>query len=125
MSSVIDQFDSAGVKIHYAVQGKGEPIILIHGLYSNSRLNWDLGGTTKLLAEHFQVITMDCRGHGQSDKPEAEDAYGINMVEDVVRLMDHLGIQSTRIAGYSMGGMIALKLVIMHPDRVSRAILGG
>lgn len=125
MFSATDKFDSAGVKIHYAVQGAGDPVILIHGLYSNSRLNWELAGTTKLLAEHFRVITMDCRGHGQSDKPQAEGAYGINMVEDVVRLMDRLGIRSARIVGYSMGGMIALKLAVMHPDRVSRVILGG
>jgi pimeloyl-ACP methyl ester carboxylesterase len=125
MSSVADEFDSAGIKIHYAVQGKGEPVILIHGLYSSGRMNWDLPGTSALLAKQFQVITLDCRGHGQSGKPEAEGAYGTNMVEDVVRLMDHLGIQKARVAGYSMGGMIAMKLAVTHPERVSRVVLGG
>jgi pimeloyl-ACP methyl ester carboxylesterase len=76
MSSVADDFDSAGVKIHYAVQGEGDPVILIHGLYSNGRMNWDLPGTSGLLAKHFQVITLDCRGHGRSGKPQAEGAYG-------------------------------------------------
>ena len=110
MHSVADDFDSAGVKIHYAIQGQGDPVILIHGLYSNGRMNWDAPGTTALLAKHFRVITLDCRGHGRSDKPEADDAYGTNMVEDVIRLMDHLKIKKARVGGYSMGGMISMKL---------------
>ena len=120
-----DDFDSAGVKIHYTVQGKGEPVILIHGLYSSGNINWGLSGTSALLANKFQVIVLDCRGHGRSDKPVSEGAYGTNMVEDVVRLMDHLNIQKARVAGYSMGGMIAMKLAVNHPDRVSRVVLGG
>jgi pimeloyl-ACP methyl ester carboxylesterase len=120
-----NDFDSAGVKIHYAVQGNGEPVILIHGLYSSGRMNWDLPGTTTMLAKHFQVITLDCRGHGRSGKPRDDNAYGTNMVEDVVRLMDHLHIQKVRVAGYSMGGMIGMKLTVTHPDRVSRLVLGG
>ncbi len=123
MFVIADDFDSAGVKIHYSVRGQGDPVILIHGLYSSGRVNWDSPGVSARLAEHFQVITMDCRGHGQSDKPQAEDAYGINMVEDVVRLMDHLKIQKARVAGYSMGGAIALKLIVTHPERVARLAL--
>lgn len=125
MPAVADDFDSDGVKIHFTAQGKGEPVILIHGLYSNSRMNWELPGTAALLEKHFQVVAMDCRGHGQSDKPQAEGAYGTNMVEDVVRLMDYLGIKKARVAGYSMGGMIGMKLAVMHPERVSRLVLGG
>jgi pimeloyl-ACP methyl ester carboxylesterase len=120
-----DDFNSGGVNIHYAVHGFGDPLILIHGLYSNGWLNWDFPGTTALLAKHFEVITLDCRGHGRSGKPTADDAYGINMVEDVVRLMDHLNIRTARVAGYSMGGMITMKLAVTHPERVSAAVLGG
>jgi pimeloyl-ACP methyl ester carboxylesterase len=123
MSAIADGFDSAGVKIHYSVQGQGDPVILIHGLYSSGRVNWDSPGVSAFLAKHFQVITLDCRGHGQSDKPQAEDAYGINMVEDVIRLMDHLKIQKARVAGYSMGGAIGLKLIVTHPERVNRLVL--
>ncbi|HXT11080.1 MAG TPA: alpha/beta hydrolase [Candidatus Angelobacter sp.] len=120
-----DEFDSAGVKIHYAAHGTGEPVILIHGLYSSGRLNWDLPGTTALLAKHFQVITLDCRGHGRSGKPREENAYGTNMVGDVVRLMEHLHISKARVAGYSMGGMIGMKLTVTQPERVSRLVLCG
>jgi len=125
MRSEGDNFNSAGVRIHYVAQGFGDPVILIHGLYSNGRLNWQLPGTVALVAKHFEVITPDCRGHGRSGKPNAEDAYGTNMVEDVVRLMDHLNIRTARIAGYSMGAMITMKLAVTHPERVSVAVLGG
>jgi pimeloyl-ACP methyl ester carboxylesterase len=125
MQPVTDEFDSAGIKIHYAVRGEGEPVILIHGLYSSARVNWDSPGVSAQLAQHFQVITLDCRGHGESDKPVAEDAYGVNMVADVVRLMDHLKIPQARVAGYSMGGSIALKLAVNHPKRVNCLVLCG
>ena len=57
-----DDFDSAGVKIHYEVQGKGEPVVLIHGLYSSAMMNWGLPGITADLARNYQVIALDCRG---------------------------------------------------------------
>jgi pimeloyl-ACP methyl ester carboxylesterase len=120
-----DDFLSNGVKIHYEIAGQGEPVILIHGLASSARINWDMPGVTARLAKNFQVITLDNRGHGQSDKPEGEDQYGLEMVEDVVRLMDHLHIQKARLVGYSLGGMIAMKLLTLHPDRVKSVVLGG
>jgi pimeloyl-ACP methyl ester carboxylesterase len=120
-----DEFDSDGVKIHYTVSGKGDPVILIHGLYASAKINWDLPGITKDLAEHYQVIALDNRGHGQSGKPKAEGEYGEKMAEDVVRLMDHLHIAKARIVGYSLGGMIAMKVVTRHPERVTSTVLGG
>ena len=120
-----DEFLSNGVTIHYECAGQGEPVILIHGLYSSARINWIRPGTTAQLAGHFQVIALDNRGHGQSGKPQGDDQYGLEMVEDIVRLMDHLHIQSAHIVGYSLGGMIALKLVTLHPDRVRSIVLGG
>jgi pimeloyl-ACP methyl ester carboxylesterase len=116
-----DDFDSAGcasVRIHYTVSGEGEPVILVHGLYSSARMNWDLPGTTKELAVHYEVIAPDMRGHGESDMPVGEGTYGTQMVEDVVRLMDHLGVEKARVAGYSMGGIIVTNLLVMYPDRV-------
>jgi pimeloyl-ACP methyl ester carboxylesterase len=120
-----DDFLSNGVKIHYEVTGQGEPVILVHGLYSSARMNWGLPGTTAKLAQHFQVIALDNRGHGKSDKPEGEDQYGVEMAEDIVRLMDHLHIQKARVAGYSLGGMITMKLLTLHPGRVQSAVLCG
>lgn len=118
-------FDSHGVNLQYTVEGEGPPVILIHGLYSSGQMNWRAPGTTQELAKHFQVITLDVRGHGGSGKPTEESAYGLELVEDVVRLMDHLKIQKAHIVGYSMGGMITMKLLTRHPERVQSAVLGG
>jgi pimeloyl-ACP methyl ester carboxylesterase len=120
-----DDFKSGDVKIHYTVQGSGSPVLLIHGLHSSGMMNWTLPGTTALVAKNHQVIVMDLRGHGASDKPEDEKFYGVAMVEDVIALMDHLGIKHAHFVGYSMGGMIALKAAVLHPDRVDALLLGG
>jgi pimeloyl-ACP methyl ester carboxylesterase len=118
-------FDSNGVKISYTVQGKGEPAVLIHGWLSSGWINWTLPGTSGLLARDYQVITLDVRGHGLSDKPTREDAYGPELVEDVARLLDHLEIKKAHIVGYSMGGVIAANFIARHPDRVRSGTLGG
>jgi pimeloyl-ACP methyl ester carboxylesterase len=120
-----ETFNSNGVKINYAVQGKGEPVILIHGWLSSGWLNWHLPGTTALLAKDHQVIWLDMPGHGRSDKPTKDEAYGPELVEHVIRLMDHLKIKKAHIVGYSMGGIIAAKLAAKYPDRVLSATLGG
>ncbi|HEX72751.1 MAG TPA: alpha/beta fold hydrolase, partial [Candidatus Hydrogenedentes bacterium] len=88
-----DYFDSNGVRIHYTVEGAGDPVILVHGFAANADLNWRLPGVTKALAKEFRVIALDNRGHGLSDKPHDPQQYGAEMIEDVVRLMDHLGIE--------------------------------
>lgn len=118
-------FDSGGVKIHYTVQGQGEPVLLIHGYTANAAINWNGPGVTKMLAEKYKVITIDNRGHGLSDKPEDPDQYGVKMVDDSIRLLDHLKIDKAHIVGYSMGGMITLKMAVLHPERMRSAILGG
>ena len=119
------KFDSNGVKIAYAVHGKGEAVILIHGWLSSGWINWELPGTVGMLAKNYQAITVDMPAHGASDKPTKEEAYGLELVEDVVRLMDHLKIKKAHVVGYSMGGIIAAKLVAKHPQRVLSAALGG
>jgi len=68
---------------------------------------------------------MDCRGHGMSAKPHDPSQYGIEMVNDVIRLMDHLEIKQAAIVGYSMGGSIAMKMLTEHPGRFRAAVIGG
>jgi pimeloyl-ACP methyl ester carboxylesterase len=118
-------FDSDGVKLSYFVQGKGEPVVLIHGWLSDAGINWAIPGTIGLLAKDYQVIALDVRGHGRSDKPTKEEAYGPELVEDVVRLLDHLKIKKAHIVGYSMGGIIAANFMVKHPDRAQSVTLSG
>ena len=118
-------FDAEGTPIHYTVEGTGTPVVLIHGFAANSTLNWRVMGVHGELKKHYRVITMDVRGHGLSGKPHDPAQYGIRMVEDVRRLLDHLKIPKAHIVGYSMGGMITLKFLAVYPDRcISAAPLG-
>jgi pimeloyl-ACP methyl ester carboxylesterase len=114
-----------GVKLHFLIEGKGEPIVLIHGLNSSSDINWRAPGIMAALAADHQVMALDLPGHGRSDKPDKEDAYGLQVVEDVVFLLDHLKIKKAHIVGYSLGGMVAMKLMVTHPERVLSGTLGG
>ncbi|HEY4309607.1 MAG TPA: alpha/beta fold hydrolase [Pirellulales bacterium] len=114
-----------GINIRYYVEGHGEPVVLIHGLHSSAKLNWMGPGIFADLARDHQVIALDLPGHGQSDKPADEKAYGVQVVKDVVALLDHLKIRQAHIVGYSLGGMIAVKMMAMYPDRVISATVGG
>jgi len=123
------EFDSDGVRIHYEVNGpdRGTPVVMVHGFASDYRLNW-VGSRWQETFTHagFRIVGLDCRGHGHSDKPHEEAAYGVDlMAGDVVRLLDELDIDSTAYIGYSMGARIGLEVVLESPQRVTRAVLGG
>jgi pimeloyl-ACP methyl ester carboxylesterase len=118
-------FDSAGVRIHFTDEGSGEPVLLIHGYTVDAVRQWGDPGIIKGLADRYRVITFDHRGHGQSGKPHDPRAYGNQMAEDAVRLLDHLNIRKAHIVGYSMGGFLTVDLLTMHPDRFLTATMGG
>ncbi len=119
-------FDSDGVQIHFEDRGSGEPIVLVHGFASRAEHNWGLTGWYDLLAPKYRGIAIDCRGHGASGKPhQAADFGGTIMEDDVIRLMDHLGVARAMLMGYSMGGRISLGLLARHPERFRAVVLGG
>jgi pimeloyl-ACP methyl ester carboxylesterase len=118
-------FDARRVKVHYLIEGNGEPVVLIHGLYSSARVNWQLPGTLAALAQAHRVVALDLPGFGQSKKIVDDEAYGLGWVEDVTLLLDRLNIRKAHIVGYSMGGIVALKFIAQHPDRVISGTLGG
>ena len=104
-------FDSDGVQIYFEEHGKGEPVVLVHGFASRAEHNWGAMNWFTTLAAHYRVVALDCRGHGKSGKPHDPAAYdGETMGDDVIRLMDHLGIKRTLIMGYSMGARIVTGL---------------
>ncbi|MFX1446244.1 MAG: alpha/beta fold hydrolase [Promethearchaeota archaeon] len=118
-------FDNEGVKIYYEMEGNGPDLIMIHGFASNIENNWKQTNWVKILKDDYHLILIDNRGHGKSDKPIEKTQYGIKMVEDVIKLMDHLSIKKANFFGYSMGSRITLNLVIRYPARIKCAILGG
>jgi pimeloyl-ACP methyl ester carboxylesterase len=119
-------FDSAGVTIHYLDRGHGNPVILVHGFASNADHNWGVTGWIDLLARDYRVLALDCRGHGRSDKPHDTAAYSSTIMEDdVIRMMDAAGVGRALLMGYSMGGRIALGLLVRYPNRFRAVVLGG
>lgn len=119
-------FDSRGVRIHYEVRGSGTPVVLLHGFTGAAQRHFGQTGVIDaLVAAGYRAVAMDCRGHGESGKPRDPGAYGLEMAEDVVRLLDHLQIQRAHVVGYSMGGAIATQLLVRHPNRLSSVALLG
>jgi pimeloyl-ACP methyl ester carboxylesterase len=117
-----DMKASDGVRIHYYTSGKGTPVVLVHGYTSSARGNWIDNGVMAALAKNHYVVALDCRNHGESDKPQPN---GLGRAEDVIELMDHLKIAKAHIHGYSMGGWITGQLLAKHPDRFLSAAFGG
>ena len=118
-----DVFDSNGVKIRYVTEGKGEPIVLLHGWMADSSM-WGRLDTNPATKE-YQLIAVDLRGHGKSGKPHDPEKYGPEMAEDVVRLLDHLKLPKAHLVGYSMGAIVAGKVAATHPERVLSVVYGG
>lgn len=127
MFGAMHKFNSDGVSIAYEEAGEGFPVLLIHGFASNGRVNWrDTGWVKTLSDDGHRVITFDHRGHGGSDKLYDPALYAASeMAEDARRLMDHLGIPSADVMGYSMGARVAAFLTLAHPGRVRRAVFAG
>lgn len=118
--------NSNGIQLHCTDNGRGTPVLLIHGYAENAKRAWqDSGLVEALVKAGFRVITYDNRGHGQSDKPHSADGYGMEMVRDVVRVLDHLKIKRAHVVGYSMGAVIANKLRDQEPERLISVTLAG
>lgn len=103
------------------------PVLLVHGFASNQQINWVSTGWVKHLMDlGFVVITMDNRGHGQSQKFYALDDYSLaTMAQDCLNLLGFLDIAQAHVLGYSMGARIAAVMAINHPGRIGKLILGG
>ncbi len=110
---------SNNIELYYEMQGSGAPLILISGLGYSS---WQWHKMVPFLAGHFQVLTFDNRGVGQSDKPAGP--YTAQMLAaDTAGLLDSLGIGNAIIAGHSMGGFIAQAMALDFPEKVAKLIL--
>jgi pimeloyl-ACP methyl ester carboxylesterase len=111
--------DLGDFSLYYREHGEGEPVLGIMGFASDHRL-W--AAQIPAVAQTHRFIVFDNRGIGKS----TGEAVGTidEMADDTVRLMDHLGIERCVVFGVSMGGAIAQRIVLDHPDRVSALMLG-
>lgn len=114
---------SDGVNIHYLTDGEeGDYVMLVHGFTSSARGNWYNTEIAQQLAEHYRVIAIDMRNHGESQIVQ-ERQPGI--VRDVLELLDHLEIDKVHMHGYSMGGATTLAVLAYAPERLITASAGG
>lgn len=123
------RFTHSGMEFAYFDEGdpRGEPVLLIHGFASSALVNWVHPGWLQTLSgAGRRVIAIDNRGHGQSAKPHEAEAYDPRlMAGDAAALLDHLGIETADIFGYSMGARISAFLAIEHGERVRSLVFGG
>src|ERR1700748_3503327 len=102
-----------GAKLAYRELGQGRPVVLIHGYFSNAVTNWiRYGHAATIAGRGFRVVMPDLRGHGDSAKPHDPAAYPPDVLaDDGLALVDHLGLDDYRLARYSLGGKLLLRLV--------------
>ena len=122
-------FQSGGTTLAFDDIGPrdGRPIVLVHGFASNRNEMWKrLGWYGAFERKRYRCIALDCRGHGESDKPHDAAAYGRDaLVGDITALMEHLGVNRADVMGFSMGARLALAFALSHPERVDHLVLGG
>jgi pimeloyl-ACP methyl ester carboxylesterase len=118
---------SDGTDIAYDCMGEGPPIVLIHGFGANRVITWgNTGWYQTLTRAGHKVIAIDCRGHGESEKPHNRADYNEGrMTTDVIAVLAALEIPEADLMGYSMGAQLAIRFMHDAPGRVRRAVLGG
>ncbi|MFI9818434.1 alpha/beta fold hydrolase [Saccharothrix variisporea] len=110
-----------GTKIAFDVVGEGDPLLLLSG-QANARRWWD--PIRADFAAGYRTIAVDAVGTGESDEP-ADGRYSIaRFAEDVLAVLDELGVTRTHVYGTSMGGRIAQRIALEHPDRIGALVLG-
>ena len=114
------------IRIWWESHGSGPPVILVHGYTSNLRTHWKASGWIDALAASHRVLATDVRGHGRSDKPtDASEYERAVLARDVVAVLNAAGVERAAIFGYSMGAIISVEALLQHPERFTRAVLGG
>ena len=119
----VRRIDVGGVTLVFAEAGEGgRPLLLVHGFTGGKE---DFTELVPALAEDgWHVVAPDLRGHGASDAPAGQEAYDLRFfVADVVGLADALGWDRFALAGHSLGGAVAQRLALDHPERVTQLVL--
>ena len=117
--------DNEGITIHYKLEGAGPPLLLQHG-FTSCIEDWFEDGYVAALRPEYQLILIDARGHGASDKPHDQAAYTLERrVADVTAVLDTLKIEKAHFWGYSMGGWIGFGMAKHAPNRLDKLVIGG
>jgi len=108
-----------GVNYYYAIYGKGEPLLLLHGGMFHTEM---FGPNLTKLAQSRQVIGIDLQGHGHTPLGDREISL-VDMGNDMGGVLKKLGYANVDVLGYSMGGGVAFQLAVQHPEMVRRLVL--
>ncbi len=109
-----------GMALFYNDEGQGEPLLLVHGFPLSSDL---FKPQRAALANQYRIITPDLRAMGRSDVP-IDGVYSVDVyADDLIALLDELGISLITVGGLSMGGYIVFALLRRHPERIKGVIL--
>jgi pimeloyl-ACP methyl ester carboxylesterase len=113
-----------GVRLHYLDQGKGDPIVLLHG---NGTMveDWIVSGLIDGLAKDRRVIAFDRPGFGHSDRPRSRIWTPAAQASLIDQALQELGVSAATVVGHSYGTLVALSLALDHPKAVSRLVLLG
>jgi pimeloyl-ACP methyl ester carboxylesterase len=112
-----------GVKLYYEETGSGTPVIFVHEFAGDHR-SWE--AQIRHFGQRYRAIAFAARGYPPSDVPEAISAYSQHRAaDDIVAVLDHLGIERAHVVGLSMGGFATLHLGIRHPARALSLTVAG
>lgn len=116
---IAGSFQHDGHRLAYTEYGEGpRAVILTHGVLMTRRMHRDLA--RRLAREGFRVVTLDLLGHGESDRPTESWRYSMTgSAEQVVGLMDHLGIDRAVVGGTSLGANVSLEVAVLAPGRLT------
>ena len=116
---------SRGFKIHYRIEGDGQPLVLYHWSLAYLEVWEELGYVDKLKSK-YRLILVDALGHGKSDTPQGAAHYTLQMrVEDLITVLDAENIPESHYYGFSMGGWVGYGLALFAPERFKSIIIGG
>src|SRR6476469_8343997 len=108
-----------GIRLGYEIHGEGEPLVLLHGGFGTIEM---FGPNVDALAAGRQVIGVDLQSHGRSPAADRPMRFE-TMADDTAGLIRHLGLEKADVMGFSLGGGVALRTAIQHPEVVDRLVL--
>jgi pimeloyl-ACP methyl ester carboxylesterase len=111
-----------GLQLYYEEHGSGHPLVLLHGGLHTIGLSF--GALIPRLTASHRVIAVELQGHGHTADIDRVPTY-LDLADDVVALLDHLGVDRADVFGFSLGGLVAIELGLRHPTRVDRLVLAA